>query len=398
MSPSVKQAFSWIVITSGAVAGCLWLGYGGSRPVPTLFSIQTIAATVFVSFGLMLIMGSLFAIQSPKVAAIVVSCGVAIQGLWISGSKLFQYVRAHTTENPSLSSIVAPKAAPIAFGMGILILSFWLVTSKRGWLSVRERGIGVAHKLTIVVVALVLIVCAASLFDLYDLEWAECHFAPMPFSRQQSADQAVFEAKPIVTGVLWPSSATRMQYPGILRKQWALAIVTTNFWGLPWWDRKLVLLTSMQRGGIDFFRSGQQYFVEGRRRLGLFTRLLPVFSTFCTRTAALNDAAVDLRILREGVPRDGIRIVGRTIRLDPNSSQEPVAAAKVVIVGPAGRITVMSDPDGVYDVTDLPPGDYKLGIESDNEHIRWENPECGLSGWRRPQSGDVRDCTLTMRQ
>lgn len=398
MSQRFKQVLSWVVIASGAVGGCLWVGFAGSRPVLNHFPIQTIAAMAFVLFGISLLLGSLAALRRPKVAAMVLLCGVATQGLWISGSKLFQYVHADAIENPPPSSITVSKAALVTFGLGILIWLFWLITSNVGWLPVRATRIRVTHRLIVALVALVLTQGAATIFDLYGQDWAECHFSPLPFWRQQSPEQAVFQAQPIVTHVLWPSRAITMRYPGILRKQWALAIVKTQFWGLPWWDRKIVILTSMQRGGTDFFQNGQEYFVEGRRRLGLLTRFLPIFSTFCTRTAALDDAAIDLRILQEGAPRDGIRIIGRTIRLDSNFNQEPVAAAKVVIVGPAGRIIATSDRNGVYDLSGLPPGDYKVGVESDNEQISWEHPECGLEGWRRPfRSGDIRDCTVTVR-
>jgi hypothetical protein len=67
-------------------------------------------------------------------------------------------------------------------------------------------------------------------------------------------------------------------------------------------------------------------------------------------------------------------------------------------VGPAGCVVTVSDRDGVYDVSELPPGDYKVGVESDNEQISWEHPDCGLEGWQRPiRSGEVRDCTVTIR-
>jgi hypothetical protein len=38
------------------------------------------------------------------------------------------------------------------------------------------------------------------------------------------------------------------------------------FGGLPWWDRKIVLLTFFERGGNGFER-GETYFVEGNREV-----------------------------------------------------------------------------------------------------------------------------------
>ncbi|HZS26558.1 MAG TPA: hypothetical protein VFB76_04965 [Candidatus Angelobacter sp.] len=46
-------------------------------------------------------------------------------------------------------------------------------------------------------------------------------------------------------------------------------IVEKQFWGLPWWDKKVILIAlPLHDGGI--------YFVDGTRMQGLLTQFLPV--------------------------------------------------------------------------------------------------------------------------
>lgn len=56
-------------------------------------------------------------------------------------------------------------------------------------------------------------------------------------------------------------------------------------------------------------------FVDGRRLPGSLTRFLPVYDLNCTRSDLLQDAGIDLRVLHDGPPAQGIRLIGRTLRL-----------------------------------------------------------------------------------
>jgi hypothetical protein len=99
-----------------------------------------------------------------------------------------------------------------------------------------------------VVLGLILLFFAAIARELFARDYFECHHVPQPFTAQQSQTQAVFVARVIATGTLWPLSLSPLP-EGIPRRYWAVAWVHKNYWGLPWWDHKVVLLTFFVRGG-----------------------------------------------------------------------------------------------------------------------------------------------------
>src|SRR5690348_8942397 len=88
-------------------------------------------------------------------------------------------------------------------------------------------------------------------WELFSPEYFECHHVPQPFTSPQSPNQAVFTARVVATGNLWPRNADSIG-EGYPRRYWGLALVGKTFWGLPWWDRKIVLLTFFVRGGKGF--------------------------------------------------------------------------------------------------------------------------------------------------
>ena len=133
----------------------------------------------------------------------------------------------------------------------------------------------------------------------------ECHYIPQPFAAQQSPKQAVFIARVLSTRILWPRTTSPPQQ-GYPRRYWALAVVQKSYWGLPWWDHKIVVLTFFVRGGSGF-EWGAVYFVDGKPRRRGLTQFLPFFETHCTRTGALKYSEVDLRALRDGAPKNSVR-------------------------------------------------------------------------------------------
>lgn len=120
---------------------------------------------------------------------------------------------------------------------------------------------------------------------------------------------------------------------------------------------------------------------------GLLTQFLPVVEiTPCNRSRLLNDAKVDLRVLRDGPPHKGVRIIGQVMHY--NGKDAP--SIQVAISGPAGIAEVMTDQDGIYDLSGMPPGHYT--ITANAKPIRVGRNRC--ESYEDVGSGEVWGCTL----
>jgi hypothetical protein len=247
-------------------------------------------------------------------------------------------------------------------------------------------------KLFLAAICLIALFVCVTAWELFSPEYFECHHIPQPFTSQQSPNQAVFIARVVATGNLWPRNADSIG-EGYPRRYWGLAFVEKTLWGLPWWDRKIVLLTFFVRGGQGFKR-GETYFVEGNRQSRRLTRLLPIFEVHCTRTAALKYAEVDLRVLKDGPPKNGVRIIGYTYRHTSANEWKEVPGTKVGIDGPAGETIVTSDPQGIYDVNGLPAGAYDVHGMAAETGPHWAHPICYWMGSQSLKAGDARECNV----
>jgi hypothetical protein len=172
-----------------------------------------------------------------------------------------------------------------------------------------------------------------------------------------------------------------------------MAVVQKTYWGLPWWDRKLVLVTFFVRGGTGFER-GETYFVDGNRESRWLTRRLPIFEIHCTRTVALKYAEIDLRALSDGPPKNSVRIMGYTYRRTSSNEWKELPSAKVGISGPAGEIFVTSDTWGFYDISGLPPGAYDVHGTDPQAGPYWAHPICYWEGSQYLKVGDIRECDV----
>src|SRR5262249_18920353 len=140
---------------------------------------------------------------------------------------------------------------------------------------------------------------------------------------------------------------------------WAIGIVKERFWGMPRWTN-LALLTNY------LYWEGETYFVDGDRSKGVLTRFLPIVEggIGCSRTKPAQDAVVDLRTLRKPPPA-GARVIGYVRAPEPFRpfpSRPPpgafVPGAQITATGTAYSRTVRTDSEGVYELDDLPPGEY----------------------------------------
>ena len=177
----------------------------------------------------------------------------------------------------------------------------------------------------------------------------ECHYIPQPFAAQQSPKQAVFIARVLSTRILWPRTTSPPQQ-GYPRRYWALG-GAEELLGAPMVGpfTKIVVLTFFVRGGSGFER-GEVYFVDGNASSRGLTQFLPFFETHCTRTGALKYSEVDLRALRDGAPKNSVRIMGYTSRRKSTGEWKEVPGTSVGISGPAGETVVTSDQQGLYDI------------------------------------------------
>jgi hypothetical protein len=104
------------------------------------------------------------------------------------------------------------------------------------------------------------------------------------------------------------------------------------------------------------------YFVDGRRRPKLLTHFLPIVEHFpCCHTVPVEYAAVDLRLIHDGSPKTGVRVIGR-VYSDTYDYGHPVPGVRLFVMGPGGMKTVMTDSQGIYDLTGLPAGHYSVQL------------------------------------
>lgn len=247
------------------------------------------------------------------------------------------------------------------------------------------------RKILSAVLCLFLISFGAIAWELFAPEYFECHHPPQPFTAQQSPTQAVFVARVFAAGILWPTTISPLR-EGSPRRYWALALVKKTYWGLPSWDRKIVLLTFFARGGNGFVR-GETYFVDGNRWSRRLTRVLPIFEIHCTRTGALKYSEINLRVLREGAPKNSVRIMGYTFRRTSTDERKEVPGVAVGIYGPTGETIVTSDQNGLYDVSGLPPGSYFVRGTDPKAGPYWASPICEREFLK---AGDIRECGVTV--
>lgn len=103
--------------------------------------------------------------------------------------------------------------------------------------------------------------------------------------------------------------------------------------------------------------NGRRYFMEGYRSSG-FARVLPIITpTQCSHTALLDRAGVDVRILMDGPPKSGARLIGA---VGGCSLYDPRPGVSIRVDGPATSFDLVTDKQGIYDAKDLPSGIYTI--------------------------------------
>ncbi len=258
----------------------------------------------------------------------------------------------------------------LLFGM------FWRGTYNRGWSPLfRPRPRSLSQRVAAFALTCIVVLCVdvAVTFGLSavgsSLFSGDCRGKPL-FVRSESPYHAVFTARMIFVGRSL-EALTRERDLFRARKipgssdprvgDWGIGVVQEKFWGLPSWSR-LVLLTNF------IYWKDTTYFVDGSRGRGLLTRLLPIVEgrINCSGTKPASDAVIDLRALHEPPPARGTRLLGYVrepettcVRgLAPPSSPTFGEGARIGVTGPSGTQIVTTDQTGIYQVDNVPPGDY----------------------------------------
>ena len=335
----------------------VWRDGGGWFETPVPVIAIGLTAIFYAPF-----LAALWMWRRKKRAAIVFTSTALVAGL------IFAYSRWTVALLPRLMGWSAPF---LLWGL------FWLRTGKLGWPSlVQPRPCSPAKRILAVVTACVGILCLDVVFTLLgsSLFSGDCRGKP-PFLHPLSPTHAVFTARVLFAGrsigaMMRPSSIFRGDPAHTIHDRkagdWALGIVNERFWGMPHWTR-LVLLTN------DIYWEDETYFVDGSRYRGLLTRLLPIVEggINCSRTRPVQNAIVDLRLLRQPPPASGTRITGYvrgpevfTSGLARPTKPAFLAGAQINVTGPACNRTVSTDSAGVYELDDLMPGDYTLQLST----------------------------------
>jgi hypothetical protein len=170
----------------------------------------------------------------------------------------------------SLGSDVA--LAAIAVSVSLLVPGlFWLVTYKFGWPEILQRGFS-GWPRQVAVCAAAFVIAAFTVFG--SLDWA----LRMPRSAPErcastsvvtsalSSNHAMFLAHPLFSH---PSpTVTRSYYPPWW-PLWTLAVVDRAYWGLPWWNHKIV--------AVGYLSAQSQFLFDGERDNGLISSLVPLY-------------------------------------------------------------------------------------------------------------------------
>jgi hypothetical protein len=118
------------------------------------------------------------------------------------------------------------------------------------------------------------------------------------------------------------------------------------------------------RGGFEAADQSREYFVESTGGSGtVLGHLFPVVEPYnCGHTAPLEEAGAWIRVLREGAPKRGARLIGRVYVGVPydHRGKKPAPGTHVNLDATSGTITSVADGDGIYDFTTVPSGTYTL--------------------------------------
>jgi len=388
----MRKAVGWLVVLCTATGSCAWLSYVGSSAGPAFGANwpEWLPTLRLLLIGVLSLVSTFLALRGRSRIVLLFHATVALLGIWFA----YLSVAGHPEPREPYSDLPVPSSLVPAICFLIFPCVFWYFVGRAGWPELLSKPISVAAKIGLLLCTLTVTLLGAVAIDFMTIWNGECHFSEPPFTTPTLPQQAVFTARILRSRKLWgPDESPPTP---AWRRYWLLASVQKEFWGLPRWDHKLVILLMTARGSGSPPPRGEIDFVDGRRLPGSLTRFLTIFETFCTRTESMADSEVDLRVLRDGPPHDNVRILGRTLHLTgaPQYPRwETVPHRRVNLKGPAGLVTAESDDHGIFDFGGLPPGYYEVSRPpADGTPPSWRDIQCrwSLAG------GDIRDCGVAV--
>jgi hypothetical protein len=318
-----------LVLQSALLSMFVFAMLAGAEVTPATAIIGAITA------GAILLGAGLAATGKPRVAGRI--------NLWAVPTTPLLYLLVNF-ESRSVGSFVVLCGALIIPGL------FWLFAARRNWPSPISKGFlsrRPALRAGLGAGAFVTLVAGAFLCSLALPWWSFGDCGGQPLLDERGVPRYIdFTARVLLVG---PRTF-------LGKALWSIARVEERFSSprLP----NIVIL----RGFFDPNDKAASYFVEGSRSRGALLRFLPfiIEPVPCGRTQSAKDADVALRILHDGPPKTGVRLIGRVYE---EKSKEPVPGAGVSIQGPPGNIVSVTDARGVYDLNGLPAGQYTVGMQ-----------------------------------
>ena len=372
MSPPLKKLLSWSAVAASGLIAVLALVRLGSDPV----SRSGLDGEQFVSLGALgvaalvhLVAAICVMLSRRQLAALVLLASVPVFSAWAI------HFRACSVLNPS------DRGLYHAFGLlAVLSASLcacWLFSSRRQWPPVLPSSYSARARVSIVCSFIALAGASDLVITLIQA------IRPSPPAAIDCNVAGVFSQSTFLRDTAFTAHVILVGHQVKVSNRWGgyWAVVTVQEQLVGWHLPRLALLTD------GFFRSGDNYFVDGRRSKGLFTRFLPIVAIgICNRTALISDSGIPLRLIRSGFPKKDVRIVGRVDRLldktlrkfYERSEFRPIQGALVAITGPSGTTIASTDQDGIYDVAGLSPGRYSVHLQS---QIGLQNV-IALSNWQ----------------
>ncbi len=331
---------SWLVVVIAILLGMAVIAVSGGTSTGVR---PPVAVFVAIAAGCGPILASLIAPHDPRRAARI--------DLWIAPFTPFFTLLFQWEFGGCL------KAGAVFFGAIVTPGFFWLLTSRRNWPQLlQSQSPRWSPSVVFRVSGFFCLLAALGAFSSLFVPWwspiGDCFGRPL-YTEQGVPQNIDFTAKIVFVG---PAT-----YHG--RSLWSVARVEQSFSGVPSWAAHFVFL----RGYFPSTDRLERYFIEGVRSTGAITRFLPVIEPVpCGRTARIGDAVVALRVMQDGPPRSGVRIVGRVF--DGLTIRKPVPGVGVLVAGPSGERVLTTDQLGIFDVIGLPPGEYTVKIAGQNRH------------------------------
>ena len=374
-APLFKKGLSWFVVVLGLLLGIAGVALVESTLVfSPYFRPEWSQLAGFSLLGVVALLASLIAVENPRRAALVFFVATPIMASCVAWSQRMSIV---------VMGVSVHRILAVFAGTSLLFLipgAFWLGTANARW-PVVSSGWKRSTKICVralLAAALSLTCVAAGLFVTLEMpsygRW-DCNREIPPVYAQRFPGNAVFTADVVLVG---NSDGPLSNY-----SYWAIARVHRRFWGLSSWAPQFVILRGIFKQG-----ERREYFVDGRPSDALLAHFLFVIEPYpCCHTQPLERAGADLRALQEGPPKSGTRIIGSVFTRMYGKSQ-PARDIEILVTGPEGRVTTITDQEGVYDVGPLPPGHYSVQVASADARLRMYHAEGDV------KSGQVWGATL----